>query len=205
MSTQRAVVHKEKGVFEIRDDVPLPRLRDEYILVKTKAVALNPTDWKGVEGRPAPGAIAGCDYAGVVEEIGSKVTTPFKVGDRVAGICRGGISSLPSFPLLFSLSGNSPLHNPADPNEHENGAFAQHISVKGDIQIKITDNISFEDAATLGVGLTTVGQAMYQTLGLPLPPAKVTEPTTILIYGGSTATGTLAIQYAKLYDPFPIP
>lgn len=58
--------------------------------------------------------------------------------------------------------------------------------------------MSFEDAATLGVGITTVGQGLYQELGLPFPPAKVEEPTPILIYGASTATGTLAVQYAKL-------
>jgi NADPH:quinone reductase-like Zn-dependent oxidoreductase len=50
----------------------------------------------------------------------------------------------------------------------------------------------------LGVGVTTVAQGLYQELGLPLLPAKVKEPTPILIYGASTATGTLAIQYAKL-------
>lgn len=86
----------------------------------------------------------------------------------------------------------------ADPYNHDNGAFADRITAIGDLQIRITDNISFEDAATLGVGVTTVGQGLYQTLGLPLPPAKVQEPTSILIYGGSTATGTLAVQYAKL-------
>jgi NADPH:quinone reductase-like Zn-dependent oxidoreductase len=66
------------------------------------------------------------------------------------------------------------------------------------MQIRLGDNISFEEGATLGVGITTVGQGLFQDLGLPLPPAKVQEPTSILIYGGSTATGTLAIQYAKL-------
>jgi NADPH:quinone reductase-like Zn-dependent oxidoreductase len=69
------------------------------------------------------------------------------------------------------------------------------------MQIRFADNVTFEEAATLGVGVTTVGQGLYQSLGLPLPPAKVPEPTSILIYGGSTATGTLAIQYAKLYLP----
>lgn len=64
--------------------------------------------------------------------------------------------------------------------------------------MRVAENISFEDAATLGVGITTVGQGLYQSLGLPLPPAKVEEPTSILIYGASTATGTLAVQYAKL-------
>lgn len=59
--------------------------------------------------------------------------------------------------------------------------------------------MSFEDAATLGVGLTTIGQTLYMTLKLPLPNEKpVADSTFILIYGGSSATGTLAIQFAKL-------
>ncbi len=69
--------------------------------------------------------------------------------------------------------------------------------VKDGHAAKIPNGMSFEDTATLGVGVTTVGQALYMTL-MPLPtePAKTSFP--ILIYGGSTATGTLAIQYAKL-------
>ena len=90
MSTRKAVVHKTKGVAEIRSDVPLPKLRDEYIIVKTKAVALNPTDWKSLDGRTSAGAIVGCDYAGVVEEVGKAVTTPFKKGEKVAGFVFGG-------------------------------------------------------------------------------------------------------------------
>lgn len=94
MSTQKAVLHKSGGGPEIRSDVPLPKLRDDFILVKTKAVALNPTDWKALALRPTPGAIVGCDYSGIVEKIGSKVTTPFKVGDRVAGMVHGCTASL---------------------------------------------------------------------------------------------------------------
>ncbi|KAF2463086.1 GroES-like protein [Lindgomyces ingoldianus] len=175
MSTQRAVVHKSEGVAEIREDVPLPKLRDDYILVKTKAVALNPTDWKAIDYRNCPGAIAGCDYSGIVEAVGKHVTTPFKPGDRIAGFARG-----------------------ANPDNHNDGAFAEHITAKGDLQMRLADNISYTDAATLGVGITTVAQALYQSLGLPFPPAKVSSPTPILIYGASTATGTLAIQFAKL-------
>jgi NADPH:quinone reductase-like Zn-dependent oxidoreductase len=174
MSTQKAVVHVEKGVSELRSDVPLPKVQDNFIIVKTKAVALNPTDWKSIENSPSKGAIAGCDYAGVVEEVGNGVKD-LKVGDRVAGFARGG-----------------------DPADHTNGAFAEHIKAKAGIHAKISENISWEDASTLGVGITTVGQGLYQTLGLPLLPAKVSEPTPVLIYGASTATGTLAVQFAKL-------
>lgn len=63
--------------------------------------------------------------------------------------------------------------------------------------------MTFEEVATLGVGVTSVGQTLYMTLGLPLPGSdeKLPEdPTYILVYGGSSATGTLAIQFAKLYE-----
>lgn len=36
------------------------------------------------------------------------------------------------------------------------GAFGEYIVTKGDLQIKIPDNVSFEEAATLGVGVSTV-------------------------------------------------
>lgn len=32
----------------------------------------------------------GCDYAGIVEEVGSKVTKGFKKGDKVCGFAHGG-------------------------------------------------------------------------------------------------------------------
>ncbi len=38
---------------------------------------------------------------------------------------------------------------------HEDGGFQEYITVKGDIQIKIPDNLSFEEASTLGVGVST--------------------------------------------------
>jgi NADPH:quinone reductase-like Zn-dependent oxidoreductase len=90
MSTQRAIVHESKDVAVLKTDVPLPKLTgDDWILVNTKAVALNPTDWKSIANNPQPGSVAGCDYAGVVEEVGKSVTG-LKVGDRVAGFVRGG-------------------------------------------------------------------------------------------------------------------
>jgi hypothetical protein len=90
MSTQKAVVHVSENVAECKSDVPIPKLSaDNWILVKTKAVALNPTDWKNIAKATQPGAIAGCDYAGVVEEVGKSVTN-YKVGDRICGFVRGG-------------------------------------------------------------------------------------------------------------------
>lgn len=64
---------------------------------------------------------------------------------------------------------------------------------------KIPEGLSFEAAATLGVGITTIGQTLYMSMKLPLPSQPTEKKFPILVYGGSSATGTLAIQFAKLY------
>lgn len=42
--TMKAIKVVETGNAEIQN-VALPQLRDDYVLVKVHAVALNPTDW----------------------------------------------------------------------------------------------------------------------------------------------------------------
>ncbi|CAH0053736.1 unnamed protein product [Clonostachys solani] len=171
----KAIVYVEKGKAAIQE-VSVPQLRDDYVLVKVNAVGVNPTDWKHVDfGITNPGSRVGCDFAGVVEAVGSKVTKPFKKGDRISGAVHG-----------------------SDGTQLENGGFSNYIVAKGDVQIKTPDNLSDVEAATLGISLSTVGQGLYQTLGLPLPNAVEKDNQYILIYGGSTATGIFGIQYAKL-------
>ncbi|KAK9327502.1 chaperonin 10-like protein [Lipomyces starkeyi] len=179
--TQKAIVIKAPKIAELVTDRPLPTLRDDYILVETVAVALNPTDWKAIDFRGCTGALVGCDYAGIVREVGKAVTKPFKKGDRICGFVHGSNSI-----------------------QHEDGTFAEYIVVKGDLQIRIPDWLSFEEAATLGLGVATVGQGLYQALKLPLPSAPSKEKIPILIYGGSSASGVLGIQFAKLSGYAPI-
>ncbi|KAJ3065233.1 hypothetical protein HDU99_004238, partial [Rhizoclosmatium hyalinum] len=177
MSTTKAIVIQAAKDARIQS-IAVPTLKDDNILVQTKAVALNPTDWKHIDYLASPGARVGCDYSGVVLAVGSKVTNGLKVGDRVWGLVHGS--------------------NAVD---HEDGGFGEVITARGDIQSRIPDNLSFEEAAALGVGVFTVGQGLYQSLGLPLPSLEnppAASDNYILIYGGSTATGALAIQYAKL-------
>lgn len=157
------------------NDRPLPKPRPGYVGVAVKCVALNPTDWKHIDGQNDPGALCGCDYSGVVESLGEGYHKQWKKGDRICGMTHGG-----------------------DRTQHENGAFAEHIMVKADVQFKMPPNMSFEDGATLGVGILTVGQGMYQAMGLNMPGNKISHKEYILIYGGSTATGTLGIQFARL-------
>lgn len=84
----KAITIKAPGEAVV-EDAPIPKLRDDYILVKTAAVALNPTDWKHIDNMASPGAIVGCDYSGVVERVGSRVQNGIHPGDRVAGMIHG--------------------------------------------------------------------------------------------------------------------
>ena len=82
---QKALILDAKlGNFSV-DTTQVPKPGSGEILVKVKAAALNPVDWKIhkygflVEKFPA---ILGTDIAGDVEEIGEGITE-FQKGDRV--------------------------------------------------------------------------------------------------------------------------
>ncbi|EXJ61035.1 hypothetical protein A1O7_05188 [Cladophialophora yegresii CBS 114405] len=181
----KAIVHAgEAGEAVLVIDRPIPKLRPGYILVDVKAVALNPTDHKHLDNWHHKGALVGCDFAGVVSKVGSGYSKEWKVGDHICGFVHG-----------------------SNELEFEDGAFAEQIVVKADVGLRIPDNLSFEEASTLGVGVITVGQALFMEMGLKRPSATgAVSPTgeCILIYGGSTATGSVAIQFAKLAGLTPI-
>ena len=125
----------------------------------------------------APNGISGCDYAGTVVKVGSGVTKSFSPGDRICGCAHG-----------------------ANQDEPYDGVFAEYAMVKGDVQMKVPDSLSLEQAATFPLGVATVGQGLYQkALKLNLPTNPSTKGEWVLIYGGSSATGSLGVQYAKLY------
>ena len=106
MATRTAIQTRGPGDAKVVSDVPMPRLRDDFIIVKPEFVALNPVDTLFIDYLPSPGAIVGCDYSGIVQEVGSAVTNLQK-GDRVAGFAHGGtLNPDPndSYPLLhFTL------------------------------------------------------------------------------------------------------
>ncbi|KAF2427365.1 putative zinc-binding oxidoreductase ToxD [Tothia fuscella] len=156
-------------------DAPIPKLRPDYMLIKTTALAINPTDWKHIGFVKTPNCTIGCDYAGEIIEIGSEVTRPFKKGDHVFGFSHGGNEVYP-----------------------EDGAFGEYLTVKGDVQLRVPEGLSDVEAASMGVALLTCGQGMYQLMGLPLPTEPTKEMFPILIYGGSGSTGAIAIRLAKL-------
>lgn len=141
--------------------IAVPKIRPTYVLCKVDSIALNPTDWKHINGkRAAPDGISGCDFAGTVVEVGSEVKKSLKPGDRIAGVCHGG-----------NLS------------NAEDGSFAEYCMAKGDLLVKIPDNLSFENASTFPLGVSTVGQGLFQkALKLNLPTSPTKNGETVLIY-----------------------
>lgn len=95
-----AIIRTDTGRAELRA-APVPKVADDYILVRTVAVALNPTDHTTLDAPGDVGTIVGCDYAGIVEDVGASVQR-FKKGDRVAGFAHGGTLHHPKHVPLMS-------------------------------------------------------------------------------------------------------
>jgi NADPH:quinone reductase-like Zn-dependent oxidoreductase len=118
----------------------------------------------------------GCDFCGIVEKAGPKAGVP--VGTRV-------------------IAG----HYPYRINNEDNGAFAQYAVGIGWQTIQIPEHWSDTMAAGLGlISWATVAMAMTKPGALELPgrpsaPAEKAIP--VLVYGGGTATGVVAIQMLK--------
>lgn len=90
MADSKAIICTAIGKVEIQS-VPKPKLRPGYVLIKTKAVALNPTDWRSIydDQGSAVGTRPGVDFAGVIEQVGADVVKKYEKGDRVCGATFG--------------------------------------------------------------------------------------------------------------------
>ncbi|KAJ2984970.1 hypothetical protein NUW58_g5785 [Xylaria curta] len=167
-----AIVEGNDHRLRIEHNVSLPTLRADEMLVRVKAVAINPCDYKMHERFPCPGAVDGCDFSGVIVALGSDVEN-FSIGDRVCGAVHGS--------------------NPVRP---ESGAFADYIVSESEFTLKVPADMSFEEAAGLGAtGLATLGMALFKALALPgTPEEPVAKPRTVLVHGGSSSVGTMAMQ-----------
>ncbi|KAL9947971.1 hypothetical protein D7B24_004123 [Verticillium nonalfalfae] len=156
-------------------EVPKPTIGANEILVRVKAVALNPTDFKHLDVISPPGSVIGCDYAGEVAEVGSNATAVWAVGDRVAGAVHGGL-----FP--------------------DRGAFAEYLKIDADLAWRVPSTVSDADATTYGVSAITAMLSLNLRHGIPWADEGQQAPNgkEIFIYGGSTSAGLFHIQLAKI-------
>lgn len=147
-----------------------PRVTGRDLLVRVKAVGVNPVDYKvrspkeKVEHAPK---ILGWDVAGVVEQVGADCTL-FQPGDEVyyAGdITRSG--------------GNSEFH-----------------LVDERIVGKKPASLDFAQAAALPLTTITAYEALFDRMGISREH-EVNENRTLLIIGAAGGVGSIAIQLAK--------
>ncbi|OZJ02083.1 hypothetical protein BZG36_05318 [Bifiguratus adelaidae] len=118
---------------------------ENEIVVKNRAVAINPVDYGLQEKAFLPlnyPAILGSDVAGEVVEVGSSVTR-FRVGDRVLG--QG----------IFMDSSHS-------------GTFQEYTVLLANMSSPIPSTVSFEAAAVIPLCLSTAACGMYQKGNLEL-------------------------------------
>ncbi|KAK1974677.1 zinc-binding dehydrogenase [Colletotrichum cereale] len=177
--TQEGIVADADGAPVVSAEAPCPPLHPDQVYVRTEAVAINPSDTKMVGDFVIPNALFGADYAGTVVATGSKVQG-IEIGDRICG-------------AQHSMYAGTPF----------NGAFGRFNVTNGSVWLKLPPGWSSEAGSSLGAGVSTAGLAI-RALGLPLPDEPRKVPATVLVYGGSTATGTIAIQLLKLANLIPI-
>lgn len=134
---------------------------------------------KSLDLSPALGSTFGCDVAGAVVRIGSKCSNGIRIGDRVFGPVKGNASDAPG-----------------------NGGFAEYAAIREVVAWRMPEAMKFEQAATLGMSIMTVGLALHYTLKVPLASEHSEANGAgrhVFIYGAGTATGTLAVQCAAVY------
>ncbi|KAF2132471.1 putative zinc-binding dehydrogenase family oxidoreductase [Dothidotthia symphoricarpi CBS 119687] len=182
-ATQRAIRANSDGEPMVDNEASIPILNSNMVLVKTTTVALNLFDYKVPHKFPAPGTVIGCDFAGTIVQVGPDVQRTFIIGDRVFGGIHGA--------------------NPAEPSS---GAFAEYLVADADFIFLIPKAMSWETAAAMSaIGIGTVGLAIFYYLKPPgtlQHPAQ--KPVDVLVNGGATAAGTMAIQLLKLAGLKPI-
>ncbi|RZJ66229.1 MAG: NADP-dependent oxidoreductase [Flavobacterium sp.] len=150
-------------------EVAKPNVKPSEVLIRTKAISINPVDAKSRAGKGIFGRfkdqlplILGWDISGTVEEIGSDVTE-FKVGDDVFGMV--------NFPGLGK-------------------GYAELVSAPADQIALKPKSISFEHS----VAATLAALTAYQILK---PNVKAGDKVLIQSAGGGV--GHFAIQIAKIF------
>ena len=131
----KAALLQERGgpeAFKV-EEVPRPEPKDDEVLIRVMAAAINPVD-AYVRAKSGGPMVVGSDIAGVVEKTGAKATK-FKPGDAV-------------YAYLAVTRG---------------GAYAEFAIAKEDEMALKPKNIDFEKAAAVPLAGTTAWQALVDT------------------------------------------
>ena len=131
-----AIIHQSGSSDVLRlEDVPIPDLKPNKVLIRVHAAGVNPSDWKLRRGdfKLIPvkfPLILGSECAGVVERVGELVTS-LRPGDRVVALLG-----------------------------HAGGGYADYAATDEERVILLPDAISFTDGAAVPVTGITALQAL---------------------------------------------
>ncbi|KAF8037524.1 hypothetical protein BT93_B0426 [Corymbia citriodora subsp. variegata] len=174
-SKTKAWLYAEHGnpvnLLKLDSDVRLPVIKEDQVLVKVVAAALNPVDVKRALGffrdtDSSPPIVPGYDVAGVVVKVGDQVKK-FKVGDEVYGDVN-----------------EKSLDHPK-----QNGTLAEYAAVEERLLALKPKNLSFVEAASLPAAVETAYEGLERT--------RFSSGKSILVLGGAGGVGSLVIQLAK--------
>ncbi|KAK6949891.1 hypothetical protein Daesc_008214 [Daldinia eschscholtzii] len=180
MATNNAAWIKEAKAHPfVVEPAPVWTPEANEVLVKNHAVAINPVDGSLQAAGWWPldyPTMLGQDVSGVIAAVGPGVIQ-FKVGDCVVGHALGMATK-----------------------RRQDNAFQEYTILQINMTTLLPDNIPFEKAAVLPLALSTAACALYQDthLKLQLPAVPPQKPTgkTLVVWGGSSAVGSNAIQLA---------
>ena len=186
----KALVLKEYNHFSY-EDVPVPEIQPDEVLVRVKACSICGSDVHGMDGstgRRIPPIIMGHEAAGVIEKTGSNVRD-FSVGDRVTfdstifcgkcDYCRQG---------RINLCDNRKVLGVSCDEYRQHGAFAEYVAVPRHILYRLPEEVSFERAAMvepLSIALHAVNNT----------PISINDTVVVV---GAGMIGLLVIQMLKL-------
>jgi len=172
----KAIIAEQYGgpdVLQLADDLDVPHVGPNGVLVRVRATSINPVDWKLREGwlsglwKLRFPVIWGCDVSGVVEEVGTSVTL-FRRGDEVYGFKHGKVG------------------------ETYRGTYAEYAVLPENTLALKPARLTHEEAAAVPLAAVTAWQALVGQ-GRIKPGGKV------LIHAGAGGVGIFAVQIAKSF------
>ena len=173
----KAIVLTKDGTpedLELRE-VQKPVPKDDEVLIKVHASAVNDWDWGLLRGKPlfmrafggllAPKIpIMGCEVAGQIEAAGNDISN-LKAGDDVYG----------------------------DLSESGFGGFAEYVCVREESVALKPRNLTYQQAAAIPHAAMLAQQSLRDI-------GHLTQGQTLLINGAGGGVGTLGVQLAKLHS-----
>jgi len=172
------------------EDLPTPTIGSEDVLIRVKACALNHLDIWIRQGNPAYPMplphVSGSDVAGIVEQVGNRVEG-VTAGQRV--FVSPGISCWKCEQCLAGRDNMCRSYGLVGAMTH--GGYAEYVKVPFRNVLPIPENLSFEQAAAFPLVSVTASHMLFALAGLQ-------HGETVLIMGGGSGVGSMAVQMGKL-------